>query len=64
MSWTEVKLEDVQTILKWSLLLWSRVLFNWVSPIQGLNPVKFDGLSGENSVTMGNKNKEFFSLSV
>jgi len=64
MSWTEVKLEDVQTILKWSLLLWSRVLFNWVSPIQGFNPVKFDGLSGENSVTMGNKNKEFFSLSV
>ena len=48
----------------WSLLLWTWVLFNWVSPDQGFNPVKFDGLSGENSVTMGNKNKEFFSLPV
>jgi len=64
MSRTEVKSEDVQTILKWSLLLWSRVLFNWVSPVQGFNPVKFDGLFGENSVTMGNKNKEFFSIPV
>ena len=47
-----------------SLLLWTGVLFNWVSPVQGFNPVKFDGLSGENSVTLGNKNKEFFSLPV
>ena len=29
--------------------------FNWVSPVQGFNPVKFDGLSEENSVTTGNK---------
>jgi len=47
----------------WSLLLWSRV-FNWVNRAQRFNPVKFDGLSGKNSVTMGNKNKEFFSLPV
>ena len=64
MSQTEVKSEDVQTILKWSLFLWSRDLFNWISPVQGFNPVNFDGLSGENSVTMGNKSKEFFSLPV
>jgi len=64
MSRTEVKSEDVQTILKWSLLLWSGVLFNWASPVHGFSPVKFDGLSRKNSVTMGNKNKEFFSLPV
>ena len=61
MSRTEVKSEDVQTFLVTAPLIKS---FNWVSPVQGFNPVKFDGLSGENSVTMGNKNKEFFSLPV
>jgi len=42
---------------------WSR-LFNWVSPVQGIKPVKVGGLSGENSVAIGNKNEEYSSSPV